>query len=175
MTDIPMVSLSHIGIVVKDIALMEAFYTGVLGFEVTDRGVGRGHPIVFLSRDSREHHQIVLQEDPASGKTTINQISFRMANLGELRALHLLLKRATVKEMHLVDHAVSWSVYCHDPEGNRLEFFVDAPYYVHQPIYQPLEIEKSDGEIRRATEAHFRADPSFISFDEWKTKFAERL
>lgn len=175
MTEIPMMSLSHVGIVVRNLPKMEAFYTGVLGFCVTDRGVGRGHPIVFLSRDAREHHQIVLQENPAAGDTTINQISFRIAGLPELREVHALLKRAAVKEMHLIDHGISWSVYCHDPEGNRLEFFVDGPCYVHQPIYQTLDIGQSDDEIRRETEKHFRSDPSFISFEAWKAKIAREL
>ena len=47
---------------------MQDFYTRVLGFTVTDGGeleTAEGSmTIVFLSRDPREHHQIVL----ASGR-----------------------------------------------------------------------------------------------------------
>ena len=34
----PQLSFSHLGIYVRDLAGMEAFYTGLLGFTVTDRG-----------------------------------------------------------------------------------------------------------------------------------------
>lgn len=175
MSDLPPMTMSHVGIVVKDLARMEAFYTGVLGFHATDRGIIRDQPIVFLSRDANEHHQIVLQEKRHTDETTINQISFRLADLDALRRIHRILLGAAVKEMKLVDHAVSWSIYCHDPEGNRLEFFVDAPYYVHQPIIEPLDLSKSDDEIRRLTEQHFGDDPTFSSFEVWKRGFARRL
>ena len=64
MSQAPTISFSHIGIYVRDIVRMEAFYTRFLGFTATDRGdlvtphgkVG----LLFLSRDPTEHHQIVL-------------------------------------------------------------------------------------------------------------------
>ena len=68
MTSVPRLSFSHVGIFVTDIARMEDFYTRVLGFTVTDRGdleTPRGRlQFVFLSRDPREHHQVVM----ASGR-----------------------------------------------------------------------------------------------------------
>jgi catechol 2,3-dioxygenase len=172
---LPPMTMSHIGIVVKDLERMEAFYTGVLGLQETDRGIIRGQPIVFLSREAGEHHQIVLQEKRQSEESTINQISFRLDDLDALRRIHRILVAAGVKEMQLVDHCVSWSVYCHDPEGNRLEFFVDAPYYVHQPIIQPLDLDRSDEEIQQATRERFSDDPTFNSFEAWKSGFAEKL
>ncbi|HXP31559.1 MAG TPA: VOC family protein [Stellaceae bacterium] len=175
MSEMPKFTMSHVGIVVKDLPRMERFYRDVLGFAVTDRGVARGQPMVFLSREAHEHHQIVLQEKRLSDETTINQISFRVANLEDLRCIHRRLKDAAVKEINLVDHCLAWSVYCHDPEGNRLEFFVDGPYYVHQPIVEPLALERSDEEIRRATEARFVGNPSFATFDAWKSDFRRKL
>ena len=57
---LPDVSFSHVGMYVYDIALMEDFYSRVLGFTVTDRGeADTPHGVVrfvFLSRDPREHH-----------------------------------------------------------------------------------------------------------------------
>ena len=64
MSTAPAIAFSHIGIYVTDLAPMEAFYTGVFGFTVTDRGhldTPRGQvALVFLSRDPGEHHQFVL-------------------------------------------------------------------------------------------------------------------
>ena len=63
-TPLPDLAFSHVGLFVHDLELMEGFYRRVLGFTVTDRGElpapsGRVG-LVFLSRDPREHHQLVL-------------------------------------------------------------------------------------------------------------------
>ena len=89
---VPALSFSHMGFFVRDIARVEDFYRRVMGFTVTDRGhldLPRGRvDLVFLSRDPTEHHQIVL----ASGRpaelpfNVINQISFRLASLADLKA-----------------------------------------------------------------------------------------
>ncbi len=57
----PRMSFSHLGLVVSDIEMMEAFYTGVLGFELTDKGVtGQGATMAFMTLDPAEHHQVFL-------------------------------------------------------------------------------------------------------------------
>lgn len=169
---VPTLAMSHIGIMVKDLARMEAFYTQVLGFRPTDRGVARGAPMVFLSRDAGDHHQIVLQEARKSDETTINQISFRVGALDDLRAIRAILVDAKVKELKLVDHCLAWSVYCHDPEGNRLEFFVDTPYYVNQPCIEALDLDQPDAAIMEATRKRFAGEPSFCLMSEWAAKFS---
>jgi catechol 2,3-dioxygenase len=168
-----MMRLAHMGITVKSLAQMITFYTEVLGFQISDRGVARGSPIVFLTRDPKDHHQLVFQEQRTSDETTINQISFQLNELEELRQIRDILVAAGVKELRLVDHCVSWSVYCHDPEGNRLEFFVDAPFYVKQPMIQALDLEQSDDAIIEATRNCFKTDPSFRSLAEWREEFAQ--
>ena len=168
----PSMRLAHMGITVMDLDKMEAFYTDVLGFRATDRGVARGSRLVFLTQDPSDHHQIVFQEQRKSPETTINQISFQMADLDALRKMRSLLTEAQVKELKLVDHCVAWSVYCHDPEGNRLEFFVDSPFYVTQPMIQELNLDQSDEAITEATRTRFSSDPSFCSLTEWRQRFA---
>src|SRR4029077_20236231 len=90
---VPRLAFSHMGMFVADVARMEDFYTRVLGFTVTDRGdleTPRGKVfLVFLSRDPKEHHQIVLASGKPEGLpfNPINQISFRMASFGGLREM----------------------------------------------------------------------------------------
>src|SRR5438046_1933736 len=94
----PALSFSHFGFYVRDLERMADFYTRVLGFAISDRGdldIPRGNvSLVFLTRDPREHHQIVL----ASGRpdtlpfNPINQISFRMADFAGLREMHRLIQ-----------------------------------------------------------------------------------
>jgi catechol-2,3-dioxygenase len=170
---LPNMTLAHMGFSVKNLKLMEAFYTEVLGFRATDRGVARGAPLVFLTRDPADHHQIVLQEQRKSDETTINQISFQMDDLDGLRKIRDVLVKANVKELKLVDHCLAWSVYCHDPEGNRLEFFVDAPFYVQQPMIHDLNLDQPNEAVVASTRKHFSTDPTFCSMDEWKQRFSK--
>ena len=136
MSQAPSIVFSHVGIYVTDIQRMQAFYTRFLGFTVTDHGeldTPKGMVnLVFLSRDPNEHHQIVLATGrPADlGFNTINQLSFRVDSLGTLRALYddmLGAMRSEVSEVSPACHGNALSVYVRDPEGNRLELFVDTP------------------------------------------------
>src|SRR5262245_43641561 len=127
---VPEFSFSHMGMFAADIARMEDFYTRVLGFTATDRGdleTPRGRfYLVFLSRDPREHHQIVLVSGrpEAMAFNPINQISFRMADFAGLREMHRRLAGEQVKDLYPVSHGNALSVYFLDPEGNRIELFV---------------------------------------------------
>src|SRR5262245_61436613 len=95
MSSVPRFSFSHMGMFVADAGRMEDFYTRVLGFTATDRGDLGSTKLVFLSREPREHHQVVLVSGRPEGLqfTTINQISFRMAEFSGLREMHRRLEK----------------------------------------------------------------------------------
>ena len=118
-------TLNHCMLRVKDPAVSLAFYTRVLGLVVTDRGSSsRGVNIAFLSRSADEHHQIALADGrEKNSATTINQISFRVANLGDVRRCYQWLARQDVAKLDPRNHGNAWSVYFHDPEGNRIELW----------------------------------------------------
>ena len=178
----PSITYSHFGLHCFDLDAMVAFYTRILGMAETDRGTlptpdDGSVRIVFLSCEPRDHHQVVLIEGRSveRGATLINQLSFRLDSLATLRSLKAKLDEADVPIQRQTNHCISWSTYFHDPEGNRIEAFVDAPYYVHQPIIEPLDLSLTDEEIVRQTEAMFGDDPSFKRLDEWKREFARVL
>lgn len=153
---------------------MEEFYTRVLGFIVTDRGELGSASLVFLSRDPAEHHQIVLVSGrpAAQGFNAINQVSFRVADLAGLREMHRLLEREGVKELAPVSHGNALSVYFRDPEGNRLELFIDTPWYVEQPVRVPVDLKRTEEEIWAWAERDARARPGFMPADEWRKKMS---
>jgi catechol-2,3-dioxygenase len=177
MSQAPSIAFSHIGIYVTHMERMEAFYTRFLGFTVTDRGQldtpAGGVSLVFLSRDPTEHHQIVLATGrPADcGFNTINQISFRMANLGLLRALYNNMvtgdMRLEVSEVSPACHGNALSVYVRDPEGNRLELFVDTPWYVNQPLRVPFDFSLHDEQLWAWAENHAKSLPGFRPREQW--------
>ncbi len=160
---------------------MEDFYTRVLGFVVTDRGeleTQRGRlDFVFLSRDPKEHHQIVLAtgKPPGLSFNTINQVSFRMAEFSGLREMHRRLVREKVKELYPVSHGNALSVYFHDPEGSRIELFVDTPWYVKQPLRIQLDMNMPDDELWKWAEAEARKQPGFQPVEEWRREMARKM
>src|SRR5882724_8356617 len=53
--------LAHVGVYAHDQALLEKFYTNVLGLVITDKGQGRaGVELTFMSSSPDNHHQFVL-------------------------------------------------------------------------------------------------------------------
>lgn len=161
-------SFSHVGFFVTDMDAMAAFYSDTMGFYITDRGMLGDKRITFLSRDPREHHQIVLVggRDPNS-QLNINQISFRLGSLTELKAFYDRLVLAETKGMEPIIHGNSWSIYFHDPEGNRIEAFADTEWYISQPFKEPLDLTQSEAEIRSFTEAYCRTRAGFKPIAEW--------
>jgi len=174
---VPSLAFSHMGIFVTDVARMEDFYTRVLGFTVTDRGDLGSTELIFLSRDPREHHQIVL----ASGRpgelrfNPINQISFRMAEFAGLREMHRRLEREGLAEISPVSHGNALSVYFRDPEGNRIELFVDTPWYVQQPLRVPMDMKLPDAELWAWAEAEARKLPGFKKVELWREDVARQM
>ncbi len=177
----PRVRFSHVGIHVHEMGKMVAFYTGLLGLRITDRGrlPLPGDPeIVFLSRDPAEHHQIALVEGRKDGgipSGVLNQLSFSLDSLDDLRELGAAAEGAGVKEFLPLNHGNAWSLYFADPEGNVIEAFVESPWYVPQPQGSGLDLSKSEAEIRADTLARYRDTPGFRPIEEWREAFAKEL
>jgi catechol 2,3-dioxygenase len=171
-------AFSHVGIYVRDLKTMVAFYKRVFGFVETDRGVVRGHPIVFLSRDPREHHQVVMAE----GRTgdlddlVLNQISLRTGSLQDLREMMAAIEaEPAASDVRPVSHGNAWSIYFRDPEKNRIEVFVDTPWYSEQPVLEDLDLSLSDEEIHAKTLAAIEANPSFKPVEDWRAGLKKKL
>jgi catechol-2,3-dioxygenase len=173
-----MIALSHFGIHVTDVDRMTDFYTRVLGLLVSDRGtLENGPTLVFLSRDPDEHHQLVLVTGrPAgSGFNVVNQISFKLPTLADLQTMHARVRDEGIKEFRIVTHGNAWSVYFADPEGNRVELFVDTPWHTPQPFAEPFDIEAPAATILAQTEAICRSRPGFVSRADWREAQVERM
>jgi catechol-2,3-dioxygenase len=177
----PGIAFSHVGIYVTDLEGMERFYTRLVGLAVTDRGrldTPRGPvDLVFLSGNPDEHHQLVLcsGRPPEVGFNVINQLSFRVECVAALRALHERLRTEQVSEIAPVTHGNAVSVYFRDPEGNRVELFCDTPWYVTQPVREPVDLSLSDEALMHALEMRAREMPGFRPRSEWRAEMARRM
>jgi catechol 2,3-dioxygenase-like lactoylglutathione lyase family enzyme len=175
MREVPKMAFAHMGVYVSNIDLMVEFYSRVLGFSVTDRAQIRGVNVAFLSRNPEEHHQIVLVPGrDLAHPSTINQISFRVISLAELRRVHDGLVSEKVSGLNPTNHGGSWSLYFLDPEGNRIELFVQTPWYM-PPISVPLDLRLSDEEIHRLTEGMVEATPGHMARADWYEQTLHRM
>jgi catechol 2,3-dioxygenase len=177
MSSTPAVHFSHVGIFVTDIARMERFYKEFLGFLVSDSGDLGTVRMVFLSRDPKDHHQIVLVEGrPREARfSVINQISLRVADLDALRYFHSHAAANGASDVQAVTHGNAISVYFRDPEGNRVEIFIDTPWYVHQPLREPIDLSLPDQEVWQWAESHARKLPGFSPVSDWRRQIQTRL
>ena len=137
--------LGHVGIYVRDLERMVAFYRDLLGMRVTKQNWRAG--AVFLSADPGSvDHEIALMRgrpDPADPHL-INQISLRVASLDDLRQFHRRLVAEGYRIDVVANHASAIGCYFFDPEGNRTEVFwvTGRPCWV--PTANPIDIEQSD-------------------------------
>lgn len=170
--------LTHAGIYVRDLARMTRFYTEIMNLHISDRGHGFSMPvnIVFLTADPTKHHQFILAEGRKDdGPSTVNQLSFKVQSLDELREMHQRVKGEGVKQLRSINHGNAWSVYFEDPEGNTVEIYMDTPWYVSQPHGDLLDLSLPNEEIFKLSEAMCRNDANFMPVGEWEDKMRKDL
>ncbi len=169
---------AHFGIFVYDLDRMVEFYTQVFRLTITDEGLGKnfGNRLVFMSATEDQHHQLVLSEgrSPESKVSTIMQASFLVPDVAELRWNREKAEALGAYEVRPMNHGNAWSVYYFDPEGNRVEVYLDTPFYVNQPYGTPLDLSLNEDELLRVTHEMVRDDPSYMPLDEWQAKFRQR-
>jgi catechol 2,3-dioxygenase len=124
------VRVGHVHLKVADLKRAIGFYSGVLGFEVTQR---LGDQAVFLSAGGYHHH-IALNtweslggSPPPMGSTGL----YHTAVVYPTRAaLATALRRVLAAKISLegaADHGVSESIYLRDPDDNGVELYCDKP------------------------------------------------
>jgi catechol 2,3-dioxygenase-like lactoylglutathione lyase family enzyme len=142
-------NLGHVGIYVRDLDKMVAFYRDVMGMTITKQNWDIG--MVFFSADPEAvDHEIALMRGRPSAEDPhlINQISLRVGSLDEVREFKRKVEQAGCKIDYVVNHGSAIGCYFFDPEGNRTEVFwvTGRPCWV--PTVKPIDIEQSDEAVR---------------------------
>jgi catechol 2,3-dioxygenase-like lactoylglutathione lyase family enzyme len=137
--------LGHVGIYVRDLERMVAFYRDLLGMRVTKQNWTAG--MVFLSADpDAVDHEIALMRGRPSPDDPhlIQQISMGVDSLDDLRVFHRRLVAEGYRVERVVNHASAIGCYFFDPEGNRTEVFwvTGRPCWV--PTATPIDIHQPD-------------------------------
>ncbi len=168
--------IGHVGLYVSDFDQMLAFYQRIFGLAVTDIDRGPKRSIVFLTADPTSHHQLVLVTGRPEGEQhLVNQLSFRLKTLASLRRVYQQLVDDRVPNLEPLTHGIAWSVYFPDPDGNRVEAYVDTPWYISQPHRTTIDLLEPEDQIYAQTEQLCRNAPGFKPMDQWGSAVARNI
>ncbi|MDA1127324.1 MAG: VOC family protein [Chloroflexi bacterium] len=152
-------SLGHVGIYAEDLMKQRDFYTRVLGLTISDEELEQ-RGMTFLSADpEREHHEFVLMKGRVTnaGDKVIQQISFIVPSLDDLKEFHARLLEEGIEIDRIVSHGIAFGMYFFDPEGNRIELYVRTPYKVPQPLGDVIDLSMSNEELEEIAKARIPA------------------
>jgi catechol-2,3-dioxygenase len=121
--------IGHLVLNVKDVEASTKFYSEILGFEISlQRPDGSG---TFLTC-GRIHHDLALFKAPEDaapvtpGGLGLNHFAVQVEDLDALKEVYQTLQEHSVPVQRTTDHTMTKSVYFHDPDGNRIEFFCNS-------------------------------------------------
>ena len=121
--------IQHAVFNVRDVEVSMKWYVEVLGMEVVSYEPHR--KAAFLTFGDEHHNIALFQWATNDARVEANHVGLNHLALeveggdAELKALHDHLKARGVQVDRLTDHVISHSVYFFDPDGNRLEIFID--------------------------------------------------
>ena len=130
MTTAPSATIGHVHLRVSDLDRSIAFYSDILGFELTQR---YGNGAAFLGAGGYHHHiglntwESLGATPPPTGHTGLYHSAFLYP---DRQALAEVLKRVVDAGIPLdgaADHGVSEAIYLRDPDQNGVEIYVDKP------------------------------------------------
>jgi catechol 2,3-dioxygenase len=126
----PQVAIGHVHLKVADLERAIGFYSGVLGFTLTQRF---GSSAAFLSAGDYHHH-IGLNtweseggSPPPRGSTGLYHVAILYPDRATLGDALRRLTAAGIPLDGASDHGVSEALYLHDPDGNGIELYRDRP------------------------------------------------
>lgn len=126
----PGVDIGHVHLKVADLDRALAFYTGVLGFEVTQR---MGNSAAFISAGGYHHHiglntwESAGGTAPPPGHTGLYHVAIRYPDRASLGDALRRVTKAGITLDGAADHGVSEALYLRDPDDNGVELYRDRP------------------------------------------------
>jgi catechol 2,3-dioxygenase-like lactoylglutathione lyase family enzyme len=126
--------LGHLRLDVNDLDRATKFYTDVLGLVVRERATDDESHYAFLTDDPEGmHHRLVLRQslDPSTGSgsalgdtTRLDHFAWEVDTPSEWVEIVDRLETRGL-DLEFGEAGIAWQVYFHDPEGVKLEVYVD--------------------------------------------------
>ena len=124
---------------------MTKFYCDTLGLTESHRNEDR---MVFLTADiEKEDHEVVLVRGRDGDSKIIQQLSFRVGTIDDVRAFYQTFQETGVPIQQTVSHGAGASCYFYDPEGNRIEVFADIMVEGGRGYSGPIDLDQSADDL----------------------------
>ncbi len=126
----PRARIGHVHLKVAELERSIAFYSGVLGFGVTQR---HGSGAAFLAAGNYHHHiglntwESAGSTPPPPGHTGLYHTAFLYPDRASLGDALRRIRDAGLSLTGAADHGVSEALYLDDPDGNGVELYRDKP------------------------------------------------
>jgi len=119
------ITRTHLSLYVSDPEVSARWYADVLGMEESARG-----PSWIMMSFGDRHHDIALiraEEGAHQGGLGLQHYGLEIAgDMTTLRSLYGMLLDKGVEVVKITDHEIGNGVYFNDPDGNRMEFFLQT-------------------------------------------------
>ena len=141
--------LGHVGIYVNDLMNMRDFYTRVMGLEIADEDLEQRGMVFLSAHPEEEHHEFVIMKgrDAPIGTKMVQQMSFKVDTLAELREFHTVFVNEGVDIQRTVSHGNAFGMYANDPEGNTIEVYYKTGFDVPQPHGDVVDLTDSEEDL----------------------------
>ncbi len=141
--------LGHVGIYVNDLMKQRDFYSRVMGLEITDEDLEQRGMVFLSANPGDEHHEFVIMKGRTAPPDTkmVQQLSFKVDTLAELKDFHTVFKNENVNIQRTVSHGNAFGMYAHDPEGNTIEVYYSTGFPVPQPHGDPVDLDMAEEEL----------------------------
>lgn len=111
--------LSHVLIQTRDLARAEAFYVGLLGFSIRERGRFGDERPLLVTREGLGLTVLPTEQQLAPGGQSLEHVAFKVR---DIVALEARLRDAGITiEDGPKPTVYGTSLYVRDPDGNRIE------------------------------------------------------
>ena len=140
--------LNHAVLYVSDVDRSAAFYKQVFGFVEVDRM--RTQAVFLRAAETKNHHDLAVMlagaGAPPRGSVGLYHLAWEVATIDDLAEMARALSDAGVLA-GASDHAVSKSLYAHDPDGIEFEVMFRVPReqwgeYEKRAVVMPLDLQR---------------------------------
>lgn len=118
---------THLSLFVSDPDRSALWYADILGMHES----ARGESWVMMAFGTKHHDIALIRAEPGAhqGGLGLQHYGLEIAgDLDTLRRLYGMLLEKQVEVVKITDHEIGNGLYFNDPDGNRLEFFLETEH-----------------------------------------------
>ena len=118
---------THLSLWVSDPEVSARWYADILGMHES----ARGDSWVMMAFGSKHHDIALIRAEPGAHQGGLGLQHYGLEIAGDfttLRQLYGMLLSKGVEVVKITDHEIGNGVYFNDPDGNRMEFFLETEH-----------------------------------------------